>query len=155
MRSAIAVLLLAAAPVSAQELPSLAELQAPCAPHVPEDQRRGTVAEGVWFHPDLARCMLLRLRLLPEYARGVELMEQRAALVEARTALLREQVAVAEREAALARETLSTQVERARRAESRESAWFRSPVFLVGVGVALTVLVEVAAIAVLNALESP
>jgi hypothetical protein len=128
-------------------LPSV-DLAQPCAPHVPEAARRELLtrgaAAGIWFHGDVARCMLDRLALLPLYVERVRLLDERLAVQEhiedtlTRAELLSRQIAD-QATAAL------DEAERGRRqAEEELGAWYRSPVLWTGVGGVIVAAIAVA-----------
>ncbi|MDQ3170036.1 MAG: DUF5129 domain-containing protein [Acidobacteriota bacterium] len=122
---------------SAQELPSI-DLSRPCAPEVPEERRRASLARsgdvGVWFHIDVASCMVQRLAVLPTYVERVSLLQER---IEASSHLL-DTLTTAELLSRQIAETATgalTAAERARRrAEEELGAWYRSPVLWFSVG---------------------
>jgi len=136
----------------AQEpLPALPDVDEPCAPEVTE-LRRATLVHagvtGVWFHPDVARCMLGRLTALPAYVRHVALLDQRLQLSDQRAAQLEEARVLADQIVERSETALTAAMRRAREAEEGRDAWHRSPYlwFVVGVLVA-GVLVAVGAYA--------
>lgn len=147
--------LLWAAPGAAQSLPPPETVEAPCAPDL-EAPRRAQLAHGgipgLWFHGDLARCMLGRLELLPAYARHVRLLEERAALAEQRDALRAREVELAEQEAAAAVSALEAAVRRAREAEAERDAWWRHPALWAAVGAVVVVALEVVAVYLLSSI---
>jgi hypothetical protein len=164
-RSAIAALLLIVGVLIAEcgtahaqdlELPPPETLEAQCAPEVTSGRRQTLEVEGqtgLWFHIDVARCMANRLALLPRYARHVRLLEERLEVAEERDALRAREVALAVQEADAARGALEAAIRRAREAEEERDAWYRHPVFLVAVGVVLTVVVQVGAVLILREVE--
>jgi hypothetical protein len=121
----------AASYTKAQELPTPESFEAPCAPDVPEELRRATIernhAIGVWFHADLARCMLTRLQMLPAYARSLQLLEQRVTLSDERDQLRQREVSIATEQATVANNALEAAVRRAQAAEAERDAWYRAP----------------------------
>lgn len=124
---------------SAQDLPNISE---PCAPEVVENRRAIVIHGGdggIWFHMDVARCMLGRLAALPAYAEHVRLLETRLTLSDDRSALQAREVALATQEAETATEAL-TEASRGRREAMeqlvKERRW-RS--LWAALGVALTV----------------
>jgi hypothetical protein len=137
------------------ELPAPEALEAPCVPEL-EANRRALLehdgAAGIWFHADLARCMLERLALLPAYARHVRLLEERIGLSDERDALRAREVALAEAEADTARAALEEAVAARRRAEEERDAWWRHPALWAGVGVVVVVLLEIVTVYALDAL---
>lgn len=151
--SSLALTLLLTLPAAAQDLPPPESVEAPCAPEL-EAPRRASVAhlgaQGLWFHADLARCMLGRLELLPAYARHVRLLEERAALAEQRDALRAREVSLAAEEAQAAVLALEAAVRRAREAEADRDAWYRHPALWVVIGVAVTIALEVALVYILD-----
>ena len=130
----------------AQDLPNV---ELPCAPEVTENRRAVVANEGdsgVWFHIEVARCMLGRLSALPEYARQLRLHEDRLELTDANDALLRRQVSLAVQEADAARGALEAAVRRAREAEESRDAWYRNPGFWFVVGTVVVIALEVVAV---------
>jgi len=144
----VVLFLVLPARAGAQELPPPEAVEAPCVPEL-EANRRATIehggAVGLWFHADLARCMLGRLELLPAYARHVRLLEERIALAGERDLLREHEVELATSEADSARAALEAAVRRAREAEADRDAWWRHPALWAGVGVVLVIVLEVVA----------
>jgi hypothetical protein len=137
---AIGAVLMFARPCAAQEAPSI-DVTAPCAPEVSANRRAVLEHEGdggVWFHMDVASCMLGRLSALPEYATYVRLLEERLSLSDRRDELRVFQVELAEKEAQTAAEALETAVRGRREAEESLGAWHRSRVLWFTVGVVAT-----------------
>jgi hypothetical protein len=129
-----ALVLLLASRAAAQDLP---DVDGVCAPHVTEN-RRATVqhegAVGLWFHADVARCMLGRLQALPLYAERVSLFEERLTLTNQRQALTHEQVQLAQAAEERAVGALEAAERGRREAEEDRDAWYRHPAlwFVVG-----------------------
>lgn len=140
--------------VQAQELPPPESYEAPCAPTVPEDSRRALMArgnlQGVWFHADLARCMLERLQLLPAYARQVHLLEQRVTLSNERDALRQREIDLASQQVTTATGALDAAIRAQHNAEAERDAWYRAPLLWFGVGAVLAIVLIVVAGAVLH-----
>jgi hypothetical protein len=142
----VAVAALWSSPARAQDLP---DLSVPCAPDQAENRRAVLEHEGsagIWFHGDVARCMLGRLEALPLYGGRVHLLEERLQIGEARTVLLRRQIELAEEGEERAVSALGAAERRAREAEEEASlerslrwVWF-------GVGVLVVVIVEALAL---------
>lgn len=135
---------------SAQDaLPNLPDVTVPCAPDVTENRRQVVEQDGqsgVWFHIEVARCMLGRLAALPLYAQRVSLLEDRLRLGDERTVLLRRQAELAEAEAEEAAGALEaatrlarTATESAQRERDLRWLWF-------GIGVVIVVALEALAI---------
>lgn len=150
------LLLVMAMPVCrarAQDLPPLPDVSSECAPDVAESApRRAMLAHangtpGVWFHLDVARCMLGRLSTLPLYADRVRLLSERLQLDDRRIALLREAVALSKAAEDRATAALETAYRAAREAEEAADAWYRSPVLWFALGAATTVAVALVGIA--------
>jgi hypothetical protein len=121
----------------------------PCAPEVTEN-RRAVIEQdgqaGVWFHVDVARCMLGRLAALPLYAQRVTLLEDRLRLGDERTVLLRRQVELAEQEAQEATGVVENATRLARTA-TESAQWERDLRWLwFGIGVVVVVALEALAI---------
>lgn len=139
-----------------ENLPTIEMLEEQCAPEVQVARRatmnNGTQA-GIWFHADVARCMLGRLELLPHFAWYAHLLEGRLALTTDRDLLRDREVALATAEADAAGVVLETAVRARREAEESRDAWYRSPVFWLTVGTVVTILLEVAAVAVLTSVK--
>lgn len=154
LAAATAFILLRPSSCHGQELElKLPSVEGRCAPDV-TDPRTAVVEHegqsGIWFHSDVARCMLGRLKLLPLYAERITLLEQRLDLSDSRTTLLREQVELAEEGESRAVGALDESEAGRRRAEEKLHVWFRNPLFLVGAGVVVTVVLEVAAVVLLR-----
>lgn len=128
------------------DLPPPEQLEAPCVPEL-DTNRRAQLdhagATGVWFHADLARCMLGRLELLPAYARHVRLLEERIQLADERDTLRTREVALATAEADAARTALEAAVRRAREAEADRDAWYRHPGLWAAVGAVVVIVLGV------------
>lgn len=127
-----------------------------CAPDVTENRRSVLAHEddrGVWFHLDVARCMLGRLESLPLYVERVHLLEERLQLSDERIVLLQRQVELAEEGERQALAVLETSESRARKAEERAErerslrwVWF-------GVGVVVVIAIEALALWALSELS--
>lgn len=145
---------LARAPVHAQER-ELPDVSGECAPEIPEDQRRALIERdgqaGIWFHIDLARCMLARLAVLPEYAQHVRLLEERLTLGGERAFLEARRADLAVGEANVATEALEAAVRARRRAEEDLNAWYRHPALWAVVGLVLGVTLVALSAYVLDA----
>lgn len=126
------------------------DLSAPCAPHVPEEQRRAVTSflghEGIWFHLDVARCMLGRLTALPAYAQQVRLLEARLELGLDRERHIQRLRELAEEGERVAVDALEAAVRARREAEEARDAWYRHPAFWAALGAVLTVALEVVAV---------
>jgi hypothetical protein len=146
---------------TAQESPDedtfvLPDIEAPCAPEVTENRRAVVVHgedSGIWFHSDVARCLLGRLRLLPLLTQRVRLLDQRLTLSDERDALRTRQVALAGEEARIASDALEAAVRGRREAEEARDAWYRHPALWFTVGVVATVVLQVVAIWALSELD--
>lgn len=104
---------------------------------------------GFWFERSVALDMLADLSELPIRLREIQMLMEQLDIQDMRIERL-DQMLVLERSAAVAATDAFQQAEeRAREAEDALDAWWRSPLFLVAVGVVGTVLLEVAAILVL------
>ena len=138
------------------EQPDLPDVSGPCAPEL-TDNRRAVIEHdyesGVWFHLDVARCMLGRLSSLPLYAHRVSLLEQRLEISDERASLLRKQVDLAEQGEQQAVQVLEKAEAGRRRAEEKLNAWYRHPVFLMGAGAVLVIALEVAALAIFDRID--
>lgn len=131
-----------------RELP---DVSSPCAPELSENRRAVLDHEGdsgIWFHLEVARCMLGRLKALPLYAQRVSLLEQRLQISDERTTLLRQHIELAEQGEKRAVGALDESERLRREAEEKLDAWFRHPVFLMGTGAVLVIAIEVVAIVV-------
>lgn len=132
------------------ELPSLAELSAPCAPEV-ELRRRSLTVEGqpgIWFDERVASCMAGRLALVPELRKLVTVLELRVERTDA-------QIALFERQLVLSREIeaeLERALQAAERTSKRERRWHRRPGLWWAVGVVSAVVLQVVATRTLSAL---
>lgn len=133
-----ALILLFASTSAAQDLPTVDGV---CAPDVTEN-RRATVthdgAVGLWFHADVARCMLGRLQALPLYAERVSLFEERLVLTHERQELTHRQIQAAQESEARAVGVLETAERRAREAQEELDAWYRHPALWFVVGAVVT-----------------
>lgn len=132
------------------ELPSLAELSAPCAPDATLRRRLLEVdgVPGIWFSEPVAACMASRLSLALELRRLVAAYEERAHAADAQIALLGRQLE-------LSRE-IETELERAlqaaERSSERERRRHRRPGLWWAVGVVSAVVLQVVAVRALDAL---
>jgi hypothetical protein len=151
----LALALLLAWSAVAQAQPPLPEAGAPCAPEVMTRSALLTHAgqQGMWFHIDVARCMLARLEALPLYAERVRLLEQRLTLSDERHELMLRQVALAEEGERRAEQVLLN-AERASRRASEEAGLERNLRWLwFAAGIVLTVAVQAVAIWALGELR--
>lgn len=131
---------------SAQRLPDVSE---PCAPELLTNRRavlEHEGAAGIWFHMDVARCMLGRLSALPQYMERVRLLDERLRLGDGRVQLLHRQVALAEEAERRSSESLETAVRGAREARESLDGERRRRWLWFGVGVVLTVVVQALAV---------
>lgn len=145
---------LAAAAVTFLSLTAQAQdFTLPCAPEVTE-LRSGLLMngeqQGMWFHLEVARCMLTRLAVLPELQLQLSLFEEREQATEALGASLRRRGDLAVQEAETAREALTAAVRARRRAEEDLDVWYRHPLFLMAAGAAVVVALEIVAIVIFN-----
>lgn len=129
----------------------LPDVTVPCAPELTEN-RRAVLDHGddsgIWFHIDVARCMLGRLKALPLYAQRVSLLDHRLEISDERTTLLRQQTKLAEQGEKRAVGVLDESERLRREAEEKLDAWYRHPVFLMASGAVLVIAIEVVAIVV-------
>lgn len=145
------LILLAAAPAYAQE--------EPCAPEVTEDAPRRLVleaptgAQGVWFHLEVARCLLGRVAALSASERQLGLLEDRLRLSDERDALRAREAALATQEAEAASEALEAAVRGRREAEEALDAWHRHPALWFAVGVVVSVALGAVGIYGLSAIR--
>lgn len=146
-------LFLCVATAHAQDDESLPDLQVQCAPELVENRRATLEHEGdagVWFHAEVARCMLGQLTALPLYAERVRLLEQRLTLSDERHVLMLRQVALAEEGEQAAVSALEA-AERGRRQAVEEASFERALRWVwFGVGVVVVVAVEALAIWIFN-----
>lgn len=127
----------------------LPDLGLPCAPQVTEHRRAVLTyegASGIWFHGDVARCMLTRLEAMPLYVERVRLLEERLSLGDERDALRVRQVALAEEGERRAVEVLDAAVRGRRQAE--EALAFERDLRWLWFGVGVVVVVALEALAV-------
>lgn len=118
---------------------------APCAPEVTESRRavlEHDAQPGLWFHLEIARCMLGRLAVLPELSLQVQLLEQRREASDVLRDSLERRGDLAVQEAETAREGLQAARRALNRAEEDRDAWWRSPIlwFVVGAVVAVALV---------------
>lgn len=141
--------LLICAQAQAQDEESLPDISGECAPDVTEHRGGRIDIDGLnarWFHPDVARCMAVRLGSLPLYAQRVQLLEQRLTVSDDRHALMERQVSLAEEGEAHAVGALEAAV-RGRREAEEDAASERTLRWLwFGIGVAVIVVVEALAL---------
>ena len=104
---------------------------------------------GFWFRRDVALEMLADLQELPLQRRMVSLMERELSIRGRQVERLREMVSLERTAVDRALEGLQAAARRASEAEASRDAWWRHPAFWVGLGVVFTVVLEVAAVAVL------
>jgi hypothetical protein len=145
----LATSLLLSATAQAQDDEPLPDISGSCAPEVTENRGGRIDIEGLnarWFHPDVARCMVVRLGNLPRYSERVRLLEQRLTIADERHALMVRQVQLAEEGEQAAVGALEAGQRRAREAEEEANLertlrwlWF-------GIGVVVVVAVEVLAV---------
>ena len=129
-----------------------------CAPEITANRRAVLEHDGdagIWFHVDVARCILGELAAAPEYRARVSLLEQRLELSVERDALQLRRVATAEEEAAAASGALESAERRAREAEESRDAWYRHPALWAAIGAVLVAIVGVGAIWALKSLSPP
>lgn len=125
------------------------DFDTPCAPEVIETRRvllEQAGQAGIWFHMEVARCMLGRLAALPGLQTELTLWETRREASEALETDLRRRGDLAIEEATAAREVLDEAIRARRRAEEDLHVWYRNPVFLIGTGAVLVVAIEIVAI---------
>jgi hypothetical protein len=150
---AMALLLFVTAADAQDDLP---DVSSPCAPEVVATRSlllpHGGQA-GMWFHIDVARCMLSRLEALPLYAARVRLLEQRLVLSDERHGLMVRQVALAEEGERRAEGVLVNAERRARSALAGAETERNLRWLWFGVGVVLTALVQALAIWALGELS--
>lgn len=140
--TSLALVLGSVRPSQAQDLPTEDELREPCSPDLREPRGGLVTVEGVqarWFHLEVARCMLGRLALLPEFARHIRLLEDRLALTAERDALRAREVALAVEQAETASEALEAALRAQNRAQEALTARWRSPWLWLTVGLVLGV----------------
>lgn len=156
----IGLAVLVTAPIaSAQDVerPEMPELQIePC----PDLAGIAATPAGVLFPRSTADCMLARLQglaLLVPYVHTLEAIgREHAGLDElhARALALADRDAeLAGEQAAVASAALEAALRRARDAEAERDAWWRSPILWLAVGVVLTVVLEIAAVAALRGVD--
>ncbi len=141
MKYVVLLALLWAAPAQAQELDLSTELRLPCAPETALN--RSAVLEhegdaGVWYHLEVMRCMIGRLKALPRMAVELEQWEVRAAGSEALERSLTRRGDLAVEESEVARGALTAAVRARRRAEEDMYVWYRSPILWFAVGMVVT-----------------
>jgi len=139
-----------------QDLPSVSDLQLPCAPEVQEPRRLVLDQQGhhgVWLRLEVIQCMAERLAVLPLYAERVQLLQERLRHDDDRDDLRQRQVALAEEGERRATEALEAATRRAREAD--EAAAFERDLRWVwfGAGVVVTVALELLAFYGLGALR--
>lgn len=132
---------------------ALAQELEPCAPDITENRRavrEHNGSPGIWFHIEVARCMLTRLTETALYMRRISMLEERLQLSDERLELQQRVTSLAEQEAEQVSGALDAAIGRAREAEESRDAWYRHPALWAAVGVVLTVAVEAVAIWALN-----
>jgi len=119
----------------------------------PEPPRRAVIAHegapGFWFRRDVALEMLADLRELPIRQRELALLNEQLELREGQVERLREMVGLEREAVERSLEAVEAAERRASEAEASRDVWWRNPALWVAVGVVVTVLLEVAAVAVL------
>lgn len=119
---------------AAQELP---DVEGVCAPELTENRRATVVhdgAVGLWFHADVVRCMLGRLRALPLYVERVRLFEERLTLTHERQELTQRQVQLAQEGEERAVGALEAAERGRRHAEEELNALWRQPALWFAMG---------------------
>lgn len=133
-------------PVERLELP---DMDSPCGRGVSSGVQVATVVynglSGTWFHPEVARCILPRLEVLPDLMAYTRMLETRSRAADQLMESLRRRGDLAVEEAERARAVLTEAVRARRVAEEELDAWYRAPAlwFALG-GVAVVALVAVA-----------
>ena len=161
----LGALLLFSSAVEAQDLPevpSLPQLQLQPCPDIQKLETREIDGLQVDLYPArTSACVLKRLGMLGPAIDYIREIQPRLRLTADKDLLQARESDLATREADSARGALGAANRRADRAEEREqaaveemNAWYRAPLFLVTVGVVVTVIVQVAAIAILNAVQN-
>lgn len=123
-----ALLLLLAAPASAQDCP--AQVEHPGEALV----LRGD--PGQWFHREVARCLLADVEELRLLRQRVGLMDERLRIRDEQLAAMREAVDLSIQAEQRSSGALEAAVRRAREAEEDRDAWHRSPLLWGAVGLA-------------------
>lgn len=126
--------------------PELPSVSVPCAPEVAANRRAVIQYDGdagIWFHLEVARCMVGRLAALPLYGQRVSLLEDRLRLGDERTELLRRQVRLAEEGEQHAVSALEAANRARRRAEEDKDAWYRAPALWFAIGVVAAVAIGI------------
>lgn len=129
------------------ELPGIEAMHLPACPSM--DDRR-MVDGGWWFARPTVECFFLRGRQLEAALPLIHMQRERLRLDDERIALRDRALELSHREAEVAEQHLEAALQRAREAEEAADAWFRHPALWFAVGVVVTVVLEVAAVAVLN-----
>jgi len=104
--------------------------------------------EGVWFRLDVAQRLLRDVATLPEAQLQVRLLESKLELRAAQVTDLRAAIELGDAGLETLDRLLMEQTVRAIQIEERMNAWYRHPVFLMGVGVLLSAAVGVAIVAI-------
>lgn len=129
----------------AQDRPDIPALDLPACPGLAGIDANGA---AVTFPRETADCMLARVRLVRQLVPYVVLLEQRIERDDRRLELRDEEIQLAERQSDVATSNLDTAITRANDADDRLNAWYRHPVFLMGMGALVVVALEIVAIVI-------
>lgn len=108
--------------------------------------------EGIWIPKDMANAIFSDINLVPKLERKVNDMDSLLTLRMERIENLKLNLSLAEKAEESAFKSLSEANLRAEKAESKLKVWYRNPLFLISVGIILTVGLEVGSIAVIKSL---
>lgn len=106
---------------------------------------------GFWFEREVALDMLADLSELPIRVREIAMLVEQLDIQDMRIERLDQMLALERSAAVAATDGLQQVEERAREAEQALDSWWRSPAFLITVGLVGAILLEVAAVFVLTA----
>lgn len=108
---------------------------------------------GFWFERSVALDMLADLSELPIRLREIQMLTEQLDIQDVRIERLDQMLALERSATIAATDGLQLVEERAREAEAALDSWWRSPAFLITVGVVSAILLEVAAVFVLTAVS--
>lgn len=106
---------------------------------------------GVWLPEDMARGVLADSKELDATKKLVEDLKAQKVLKDERILVVKEALAASEEAEKRAIMNLDTALQAKQAAEEKLNKWYRKPVFLITVGIVLTIGLEVGAVKVIQA----
>jgi len=108
--------------------------------------------DGVWVPKWMANDIFSDIKLVPKLEKKIEDMDSLLLLRSERIENLKIGISWAEKAEMSAYSALAASDTRAQKAESKLKVWYRHPLFLISIGVVLTVGLEVGSVAVLRSI---